>query len=319
MLRQHQIVEAIQHYEPECDVASLDRAWVYGMKECGTAMTKGGEPFFSIPASIVDRIIEVQGRSELVSATLVGTKPARNSMREDEIRRLFGVNVQRLVSRIFTLRRASGLDPDDIDEGYRVVVAAALVESGARSTSLLPTDLVNVAAPIVGQTDINAKWRDDPVFLKDYLQEDIALKTALIDNISSNYDLIHQLSPRMFEIFVSDMLASIGYRTTVTKKTRDGGYDILATRDDGIFANKYLVECKKYTRQNKVNVEAVRRLYGVVSERNATGGIIVTTSSFTKPAVGFAEKVGQRMSLIDVLRIRYLIRRSVLLSPPRPI
>ncbi|SCX22744.1 Restriction endonuclease [Agrobacterium sp. DSM 25558] len=77
----------------------------------------------------------------------------------------------------------------------------------------------------------------------------------------------------------------------LTKRTRDGGKDIIAiSRDNFGVSLKYFVECKHYSEGNKVGVEVVRALHGV---RNTKDGpnktIIATTSSFTADAISFAE------------------------------
>ncbi|MEQ9565460.1 MAG: restriction endonuclease, partial [Pseudomonadales bacterium] len=75
-------------------------------------------------------------------------------------------------------------------------------------------------------------------------------------------------------------------------------------------SSTYLVECKMYATKRKVSVDVLRNLYGVVSAKNATGGLVVTSSTFTNPATQFADRVGPRMSLIDALRIRHLIQKA---------
>ena len=59
----------------------------------------------------------------------------------------------------------------------------------------------------------------------------------------------------------------------------------------------YLVECKQYAPERPVGVEIVRSLYGVVEEKKATAGLVITTSHFTKGAMAFRDKLSHRMSL----------------------
>ena len=48
-----------------------------------------------------------------------------------------------------------------------------------------------------------------------------------------------------------------------------------------------------------VDVSIIRALYGIVESERATGGIVVTTSSFTKGAVNFQKTVENRLWLKD--------------------
>jgi restriction system protein len=58
-------------------------------------------------------------------------------------------------------------------------------------------------------------------------------------------------------------------------------------------------DCKRYAERNKVGVDAVRGLYGVVEKDNATSGLIITTSFFTKTAIEERNEVKHRMALAD--------------------
>ena len=51
-----------------------------------------------------------------------------------------------------------------------------------------------------------------------------------------------------------------------------------------------LIECKKYSARHKVDVQLVRSLLGVQSDRKANKAILVTSSLFTRDAKQFAER-----------------------------
>src|SRR5215216_6384221 len=76
--------------------------------------------------------------------------------------------------------------------------------------------------------------------------------------------LLWELPPRRFEEIVAELLAKQGYEVALTPASGDGGFDIYAARKDGLGQFLYLVECKRYVPPNKVGVEVVRSLYGVV-------------------------------------------------------
>jgi restriction system protein len=66
----------------------------------------------------------------------------------------------------------------------------------------------------------------------------------------------------------------------------------------------FLVECKRYNPPKKVEVEVVCALYGTVQQKNATAGIIATTSFFTNDAIVFQRDVKYQMSLRDYFAIK---------------
>jgi hypothetical protein len=98
-------------------------------------------------------------------------------------------------------------------------------------------------------------------------------------------NLLH-LSPRQFEELIAEIWDRFGYQVELTKRTRDGGRDIIAVRQTEA-AMKLLIECKRYAGDNKVGVSFVRSLYGVKIHDGATKAILATTSTFTKAASEF--------------------------------
>ena len=113
-----------------------------------------------------------------------------------------------------------------------------------------------------------------------------------------------QCLPAKFEEFVAEILARQGYEVELTPASDDGGFDVYAAKNDGFGSFLYLVECKRYTQPNKVGVQVIRSLHGVVQKEKATAGIIATTSYFTKRAEEFQQDVRHQMQLADYVRLQ---------------
>jgi restriction system protein len=107
------------------------------------------------------------------------------------------------------------------------------------------------------------------------------------------------------------MLARDGFEVTLTPIARDGGKDIYAAKKDQLGAFLYIVECKKYAPDRPVGVSFVRSLHGVVQAENATAGVLVTTSRFTKPAQEFQERVRYQLSLRDYHDVARWLRTAL--------
>lgn len=129
----------------------------------------------------------------------------------------------------------------------------------------------------------------------------------MIGFVSQNVDLLHQVSPREFEILIAGLLHGRGYEVELTQSSRDGGIDVFAMKYDGVFVSRFAIECKRYSPDNPVGVKTCRELFGVVESQRLTGGIIATSSKFTKPAIAFSEQLCDRLSLIDALGVRRLL------------
>jgi len=93
------------------------------------------------------------------------------------------------------------------------------------------------------------------------------------------------VEPNDFEQIIAELLRHKGYQVELTKRTRDGGFDILAIgRAQGDFPLKFLVECKRYTAE-KVGIDVIRQLMYVVNVEQANKGIIATSSYFSADAI----------------------------------
>ena len=107
---------------------------------------------------------------------------------------------------------------------------------------------------------------------------------------------IRNLTWDQFERMVGEALRRQGYSVNETAKGADGGIDLELRRGGELF----LVQCKQW-RAEKVSVQVVRELYGVMSARGAAGGFVVTSGVFTKDAWKFAK--GTSVRLIDGNRL----------------
>ena len=122
----------------------------------------------------------------------------------------------------------------------------------------------------------------------------------LYEYLGKHPNMLHEFSPRRFEQLVADILKNSGYEVHLTQETRDGGRDILAVYSTPMAQLMTIVECKKYAQNKKIGIETVERfLYVVDRKDDASMGMIVTTSSFTKGARDIEMARPYRLSLKD--------------------
>lgn len=142
------------------------------------------------------------------------------------------------------------------------------------------------------------------------------INDRLMRYIAENPSYMYQLTSRDFEEMMAKLFATLGYSVKLTKKTRDGGKDIYIAKKNEIGEFLFLVECKKYAPNNPVGVEVVRNLYGVMGmeKTEPTGGIIATTSYFTRDARQeiIDNKKEYRISLHDYEYICGLLKKAYL-------
>lgn len=127
----------------------------------------------------------------------------------------------------------------------------------------------------------------------------IATNEILIKRLTKEPKGLYELDPRKFEEIVADLMLDMGYEVELTPRSNDGGKDILASKETEHGRMLCLVETKRYSIDNPVEVGLVRQLYGTLCDFNATSAMLVTTSRFTRGANEFRDRNQYRLSLKD--------------------
>ena len=112
---------------------------------------------------------------------------------------------------------------------------------------------------------------------------------ALIERLRKQPDDLRTINRRLFEELVAELFNGFGYEVELTKRTRDGGKDIVAVRRREV-ETRFLIECKRPDPGNPVGVSTVRELYGVKTDDGASKAILATTSYLSPDARLFIEK-----------------------------
>jgi restriction system protein len=128
---------------------------------------------------------------------------------------------------------------------------------------------------------------------------------------------IRELSPAFFERCVVDLIVAMGYggtRGSVRQrlgKSGDQGIDGVVN-EDALGLDVVYIQAKRYASDNTVGRERIQQFAGALAGQGATKGVFVTTSSFSSGAVEYAQRVPQRIILIDGAELtRLMIRHGV--------
>ena len=105
MIRQFELVERVQSYDPDADEDMLNRAYVYGLRKHGTQLRASGDPYFSHPVEVAGILAEMKlDASSIVTGLLHDTIEDTDATR-DEIAGMFGEDIARLVDGVTKLSR----------------------------------------------------------------------------------------------------------------------------------------------------------------------------------------------------------------------
>ena len=103
MMRQFQLVEKVRGYDPGADEDALNRAYVFSMKAHGSQQRASGDPYFSHPVEVAGILSEKKlDTASIVTGLLHDTVEDTVATLED-IERLFGGEVSRLVDGVTKL------------------------------------------------------------------------------------------------------------------------------------------------------------------------------------------------------------------------
>ncbi len=127
----------------------------------------------------------------------------------------------------------------------------------------------------------------------------VSVNRRLIERVAGTPWSISELTSRQFEELIAEIFDRTGHEVHLTKRTRDGGYDIVVVGRLLDIPVKYIVECKRYAPNRKVSLDIVQRLLGVKIATQANKAILVTTSSFTADAQRFVDKHHWDLALLD--------------------
>lgn len=118
----------------------------------------------------------------------------------------------------------------------------------------------------------------------------------IISHLKKNFSDIYMISPRRFEEIVARIFSEIGFRTMLTKETRDGGVDVFLY-DETSGELKGIVECKRNRKDRLVGIGTVQRLAGSAIQWEAKKAYLVTTSQFSQPAIQSARKISNHSNV----------------------
>ncbi len=135
---------------------------------------------------------------------------------------------------------------------------------------------------------------------------------SLTDELLS---MVIKQTPEFFEKLVVDLLVAMGYggadkqSAMVTPYSHDDGIDGIIKEDKLGLDNIYL-QAKRWT--SPVSKPQIQQFSGALDEQNATKGVFITTSTFSKEAEKFVAKSSKKIVLINGQKLaEYMIEFNV--------
>ena len=105
MLRQYELVDRVLDYDPNADEALLNRAYVFSMQAHGSQKRASGDPYFSHPIEVAGILTDLRLDSETIATAILHDTIEDTVATPEEIERLFGPQVARLVDGVTKLSK----------------------------------------------------------------------------------------------------------------------------------------------------------------------------------------------------------------------
>lgn len=125
MIRQFELVEKVREYDPNVDEEQINRAYVYAMQRHGSQVRASGDPYFIHPLEVASLLADLRlDTGSIVTALLHDTVEDTDATLE-EITRLFGKDIARLVDGVTKLTKLElQSDRTKQAENFRKLVVA---------------------------------------------------------------------------------------------------------------------------------------------------------------------------------------------------
>jgi len=105
MLRQYQLVERVKAYDPDADEALINRAYVFSVAKHGSQKRASGDPYFSHPIEVAGILTDLFLDDRTIVTALLHDTIEDTLTTTEEIERLFGADVARLVDGVTKLSK----------------------------------------------------------------------------------------------------------------------------------------------------------------------------------------------------------------------
>jgi restriction system protein len=148
----------------------------------------------------------------------------------------------------------------------------------------------------------------EPVLKFDLSKYKFVEEMDVIAGLDSRPDLL-ALTPGEFEHLTRRLFEAMGMKSWKTQDSKDDGVDAVAVNEDPIVGGLCIIQAKRYSKI--VGVEAVHALAGVMDDKNAAKGVLVTTSWVGKASRDFAARNGSRIEIIEGRQLRYLLKKHL--------
>jgi len=125
-------------------------------------------------------------------------------------------------------------------------------------------------------------------------------------NMQQIHQKLFEIEPYEFEDLIQKLMHYLGFpNVKVTKRSGDGGVDVLSARNTGKGVERIAAQCKRY--KGMIGVKIAREFLGAIQDDpTIVKGYLITTSDFTAECIAFCNRNG--IEMIPGLQVAQYVR-----------
>jgi len=221
VLRQYELVDRVLSYDPNADEALLNRAYVFSLQAHGSQKRASGDPYFSHPIEVAGILTDLHLDDETIATAILHDTVEDTVATPEEIERVFGPNVARLVDGVTKLSKIEAqTESERAAENLRKFLLAMSDD--------IRVLLVKLADRLHNMRTLH--HIPNPDKRRRIARETMDIYAPLAERIGM-YEFMKEMQTLAFRELEPDAYASIDKRLTQLK---DGGGDRIAKIGSGL-------------------------------------------------------------------------------------
>ncbi|MBK1795643.1 bifunctional (p)ppGpp synthetase/guanosine-3',5'-bis(diphosphate) 3'-pyrophosphohydrolase [Devosia sp. WQ 349] len=283
MMRQYELVERVQAYNPDVDENLLNKAYVYAMQKHGSQKRASGDPYFHHPLEVAAILTELKLDDASVAVGLLHDTIEDTDATRAEIDQLFGAEIAAIVDGLTKIERLNLVSREEAQaENLRKLLLAIsqdvrvlLVKLADRLHNMRTLDFMredkqkriaqetmDIYAPLAGRMGMQDMRNELEDLSFKILQPDhyAAIKSRLKELEDENREIIASISNEL-----TDRLADAGIVARVKARVK-APYSIFSK-----------IERKSIALEQLSDIIGFRVVVGSVEECYRTMGLVHTT------------------------------------------
>ena len=282
MMRQYELVEKVQAYNPHADENLLNKAYVYAMQKHGTQKRASGDPYFNHPLEVASILTDMKLDDATIAVALLHDTIEDTDATRAEIDQLFGAEIGEIVDGLTKIERLQLVTREEAQaENLRKLLLAISADirvllvkladrlHNMRTLDFMPAEkqlriaqeTMDIYAPLAGRMGMQDMRSE---------LENLSFKTLQPDHYKAITDRLAEMQAEFKETIET-------IKTELTRKLKDEGIDAkVSSRVKSAWSIATKIERKQIALEQLSDMIGFRIIVPTIADCYAALGIVHT-------------------------------------------